>query len=70
MIVWNDWSAFVAMGGYGSYVWGSFAMAGAAMALEVGALRARRRALRPKDVGAVRARTSGEAPRPYSRGAA
>lgn len=43
---WSDWSAFVAMGGYGLYVWGSFGMAGAVLAVELLSLRARRLALR------------------------
>lgn len=43
---WSSWSEFVAMGGYGLYVWGSFAMCAAVLALELGLLAMRRRALR------------------------
>lgn len=42
----TDWSTFVAMGGYGLYVWGSFGMAAAVIAAELFALRIRRHALR------------------------
>lgn len=43
---WSSWSDFVAMGGYGLYVWGSFAMCGVVLALELGLLALRRRSLR------------------------
>jgi heme exporter protein D len=43
---WSSWSDFFAMGGYGLYVWGSFAMSAAVLALELGLLVLRRRALR------------------------
>ncbi len=43
---WSSWSEFVAMGGYGLYVWGSFAMCAAVLVLELGLLAIRRRALR------------------------
>ncbi|MCP5281949.1 MAG: heme exporter protein CcmD [Rhodoferax sp.] len=42
---WSSWSDFLAMGGYGLYVWGSFAMCGVVLALELGLLAMRRRAL-------------------------
>ncbi len=42
---WNQWSDFVAMGGYGAYVWGSFGMAALAVVLELAQIAARRRAL-------------------------
>jgi heme exporter protein D len=45
-MIWSSWQEFVAMGGYGYYVWGSFGMAAALMAAEVLALRRRRAALR------------------------
>ena len=32
---WSSWSDFVAMGGYGLYVWGSFAMCAVVLALEL-----------------------------------
>ena len=51
---WASWSDFVAMGGYGLYVWGSFAMCALVLLIEVGMLAARRRALwRQDDLGAV-----------------
>lgn len=31
---WHSWQAFVAMGGYGLYVWGSFGMVLLALVLE------------------------------------
>ena len=34
MIYWNSVSDFVAMGGYGFYVWGSFGVTALAMAIE------------------------------------
>jgi len=40
---WNNLSDFLAMGGYGLYVWGSFAMVGAAFVWE-GLMLAHRRA--------------------------
>ena len=42
---WSSWSDFFAMGGYGVYVWGSFGMCAAVLALEVTLLVLRRRAL-------------------------
>jgi heme exporter protein D len=41
---WGSWDAFWAMGGYGLYVWGSYAMVLIVLALEIGQLKARRRA--------------------------
>jgi len=43
-MIWQTWSDFIAMGGYALYVWGAVGTAVAALALEVAALRARRRA--------------------------
>jgi len=34
MIYWNSFSDFIAMGGYGFYVWGSFGLTAAIMAIE------------------------------------
>ena len=34
MIYWNSFSDFLAMGGYGFYVWGSFGVTALAMTLE------------------------------------
>ncbi len=42
---WSSWSDFFAMGGYGVYVWGSFGMCAAVLALEVTLLVLCRRAL-------------------------
>lgn len=44
-MIWSDWSEFVAMGGYGLYVWGSVAMVVVALAIEMTGVRQRRRAL-------------------------
>ncbi len=33
-MTWNSWSDFFAMGGYGLYVWGSYAMTAALMLAE------------------------------------
>ncbi|MEI2676526.1 MAG: heme exporter protein CcmD [Burkholderiaceae bacterium] len=44
-MIWNSWTEFVAMGGYGLYVWGSFGVTAAVIAAEVWAVAARRRAL-------------------------
>ena len=41
---WGSWEAFWAMGGYGLYVWGSYAMAAAVAAVEISQLKSRRRA--------------------------
>ncbi len=42
---WNNFADFLAMGGYGLYVWGSFGMALAVIVAEVLQLAARRKAL-------------------------
>ncbi len=39
---WGSWDAFFAMGGYGLYVWGSYAVTGVAIAAEVLLVRRRR----------------------------
>ena len=43
---WSSWSDFWSMGGYGLYVWGSYAVTAALIALEVAMLKLRRRAAR------------------------
>jgi heme exporter protein D len=43
---WGSLDAFLAMGGYGFYVWGSYAVTAALLALEVVLLRRRHRTLR------------------------
>jgi heme exporter protein D len=40
---WGSWDNFWAMGGYGFYVWGSYAMTVAVVAVEVWQLKVRRR---------------------------
>ena len=40
---WGGWSEFLAMGGYGFYVWGSYGVAFACLALEIHLLRRRSR---------------------------
>ncbi len=44
-MVWNSFSNFIAMGGYGLYVWGSFGVTAAVLAAEIWSVAARRRAL-------------------------
>jgi heme exporter protein D len=43
-VTWGSWEAFWSMGGYGLYVWGSYAMAVAVLAVEIWQLKSRRRA--------------------------
>ena len=43
---WGSFAAFIAMGGYGPYVWGSYGVAVLLIALEVALLVARHRAAR------------------------
>lgn len=43
---WGSVSAFLAMGGYGGFVWGSYAMTALCIALEIALLAARHRRLR------------------------
>ncbi|OFZ71787.1 MAG: heme exporter protein CcmD [Betaproteobacteria bacterium RBG_16_64_9] len=40
---WGSFDAFVAMGGYGLYVWGSYLVTAAGLAIETALLIARRR---------------------------
>jgi len=42
---WGSLDAFLSMGGYGLYVWGSYAVTFALIAAEIVMLRTRRRAL-------------------------
>lgn len=48
-MIWSNWTEFIAMGGYGLYVWGSFGVTALVMVVEVASLRARRKALRRSD---------------------
>lgn len=43
---WGSISAFLAMGGYGGFVWGSYAVAAICIVLEIALLVARHRKLR------------------------
>jgi heme exporter protein D len=43
---WGGWSEFWAMGGYGFYVWGSYAVTVLALGFEILALEKRSRAAR------------------------
>jgi heme exporter protein D len=43
---WASLAEFLAMGGYGLYVWGSYAVGAAALALEIALVLARYRAAR------------------------
>jgi heme exporter protein D len=43
---WNSFAEFIAMGGYGLYVWGAFGTTAAVIACELLSLRSRRRALK------------------------
>jgi heme exporter protein D len=47
---WKSLEDFLAMGGYGLYVWGSFGVTALAMAVELYALRRRRKALASEDI--------------------
>ena len=42
-MTWNTWSEFLAMGGYGLYVWGSYAVTFTLIAAEMASLRRRQR---------------------------
>jgi heme exporter protein D len=43
-VIWLSLEEFLAMGGYGEYVWGSVLVTGAALALELAVLARRKRA--------------------------
>jgi heme exporter protein D len=42
-MVWGSWDSFWAMGGYGSFVWGSYGVTVTALAVEIWLVRMRRR---------------------------
>ncbi len=44
-MVWDSFADFMAMGGYGIYVWGSFGVTAVVLAAEIWSVAARRRAL-------------------------
>jgi heme exporter protein D len=50
---WSSLSEFLAMGGYGLYVWGSFGMCALVLAVESAALAARRKALRAQPLDEI-----------------
>ena len=43
---WGSFNEFAAMGGYGLYVWGSYAVTAIALAAEIGLVRRRNRVAR------------------------
>jgi heme exporter protein D len=53
-MIWDSWSDFFAMGGYGLYVWGSSALVFGCMAGEAVLLKGRLRAIR-RQLARVRA---------------
>ena len=57
-MIWSDWSQFLAMGGYGLYVWGSLGMCVLVPLMEITQLSLRKRALR------TQAAQSGEGAKP------
>jgi heme exporter protein D len=61
---WDTLSAWLAMGGYGLYVWGSLGMCALVFAGEVLSLRAHRRALAQEDALAAGASAQAPARRP------
>ncbi len=50
---WESLSAFIAMGGYGVYVWGSYVVSAAVLGIEVWLLIARHREARRRIAGSV-----------------
>ncbi|MRD72150.1 heme exporter protein CcmD [Rhodocyclus tenuis] len=64
-MVWNSFSEFLAMGGYGLYVWGSVAATALVMALEPVLLARRQRTLiaQIRRQLAADGRSAGQAPR-------
>jgi len=53
---WGSWDNFLAMGGYGFYVWGSYGVTLALIVAEIALLRARKRSVETMVVRTVRAR--------------
>ena len=50
VVIWASWGEFLAMGGYGFYVWGSAAMVVVVLAFEMTLVARRRRAVFEKSV--------------------
>jgi heme exporter protein D len=48
---WESVSAFIAMGGYGGFVWGSYGITAACFAIEIWLLLARQRRVRRQLLG-------------------
>ncbi len=44
-MIWESWSAFFAMGGYGLYVWGSLVVTFGVLFVEVAVLAAQRKSI-------------------------
>jgi heme exporter protein D len=61
-MIWESWSDFFAMGGYGPYVWGSCAMVFACMAGEVLLVNGRLRTIRRQLARAAKAPRTRSAP--------
>ena len=55
---WASWSDFFAMGGYATYVWGSYAVTFGLLCLEIVQLRQRNRKARDKIVGHLKLKAS------------
>ena len=54
---WGSLDNFLAMGGYGFYVWGSYGVTAALILVEVALLRAKRRSVETALARSVRARS-------------
>ncbi len=57
-MIWNSWNDFVAMGGYGFYVWGSYFVTAGLMAIELLMLAQRRRKAAAAQLGTQAQRNS------------
>ena len=52
-MVWHNWTDYLSMGGYASYVWGAVLVFAVALGAEVFGLRSRRRSLLQRHAQAV-----------------
>jgi len=59
---WNSLSEFINMGGYGTYVWGSYLVTFVLLTAEIIALRARKRKLKNGPPGLHKLETRNSAP--------
>ncbi|MES2149434.1 MAG: heme exporter protein CcmD [Pseudomonadota bacterium] len=57
-MIWESWRDFVAMGGYGLYVWGSMGVVFGALAIELALVRQRGQSVR-RELRAAMRRTGG-----------